>query len=175
MVQDVQLHGSRRLVAAAMTSSTSGEDWRRPEWSQRRSCPSMLPRSSETREQPCQESSVEQPAESNARSMDSAAWHRLLRCAGCALVVDPDVARGEYCWKLCHATASVQHGTLCGQEVALAWMTTAAAVLLVEPVEPAFRKASKRAKTSQPSVAGSPTGSAEQLAEPWSIWRAETK
>ena len=36
-----------------------------------------------------------------------------------------------------------------------------------QPVE------SKRAKASQPSVAGSPTGIAEQLAEPWSIWKAE--
>ena len=75
VVQDVQLHGSRRLVSAAMSSSTS-----------------IRPRNSEILEQPCQESSVEQPAESNARSMDSAAWPRLLRCAGCAFVVDPDDA-----------------------------------------------------------------------------------
>ena len=40
MVQDVQLHGSRRLIAAAMASNTSGEDWRRPEKSRRRSRPS---------------------------------------------------------------------------------------------------------------------------------------
>ena len=75
VVQDVQLHGSRRLVSAAMSSSTS-----------------IRPRNSEILEQPCQESSVEQPAESNARSMDSAASTRLLRCAGCAFVVDPDDA-----------------------------------------------------------------------------------
>ena len=74
-VQDMQLHCSRRLVSDAMSPSTS-----------------IRPRNSEILEQPCQESSVEQPAESNTRSMDSAAWPRLLRCAGCASVVDPDVA-----------------------------------------------------------------------------------
>jgi len=78
MVQDVQLHGSRSLVADAMSSS-----------------PSIRPRNSEILEQPCQESSVEQPVES------------------------------------------------------------------------------KRAKASQPSVAGSPTSSAEQPAKPWGIWEAE--
>ena len=46
MVQDVQLHGSRRLVADAMSSSTS-----------------IRPRNSKIIEQPCKESSVEQPAE----------------------------------------------------------------------------------------------------------------
>ena len=75
MVQDVQLNGSRRLVADAMSSGTS-----------------ICPHNSEILEQPCQESSVEQPAESNARSMDSAARPRLLRCAGCVFVVDPDDA-----------------------------------------------------------------------------------
>ena len=47
MVQDVQLHGSRRLVADALPSSTS-----------------IRPRKSEILEQLCKESSVEQPAES---------------------------------------------------------------------------------------------------------------
>ena len=95
MVQDVQLHGSRRLVAAAMSSSTSAADWGSPSRSRRLSRPSMRPRHSEILEQPCQESSVEQPVES------------------------------------------------------------------------------KRAKASQPSVAGSPRGSAEQPAKPWGIWEAE--
>ena len=74
-VQDVQLHGSRRLVSAAMSSSTS-----------------IRPRKSEILEQPCQERSVEQLVEGNARGMDSEASTRLLRCAGCAFVVDPDDA-----------------------------------------------------------------------------------
>ena len=51
MFQDVQLHGSRRLVSAATSSS-----------------PSIRPRYFEILEQPCQESTVEQPAESSARS-----------------------------------------------------------------------------------------------------------
>ena len=38
-----------------------------------------------------------------------------------------------------------------------------------QPVE------SKSAKASQPSVAGSPTGIAEQLAKPWGIWKAESQ
>ena len=38
-----------------------------------------------------------------------------------------------------------------------------------QPVE------SKRAKASRPSVAGSPTGIAEQLAKPWGIWKAESQ
>ena len=97
MVQDVQLHGSRRLVAAAMSSSTSAADWGSPSRSRRLSRPSMRPRHSEILEQPCQESSVEQPVES------------------------------------------------------------------------------KRAKASQPSVAGSPTGIAEQLAKPWGIWKAQSQ
>ena len=94
-VQYVQLHGSRRLVAATMSSSISAADWGFPSTSRRLSPPSMRPRYFEIREQPCQESSVEQPVES------------------------------------------------------------------------------KRAKASQPSVAGSPAGSAEQPAKPWGIWEAE--
>ena len=105
--------------------------------------------------------------------MDLAAWHRMLRCAGCVFMVDPDVAQGGYCCKRCRASAGMQHSALCCQEVALAWVETAAAVPPGEPVEPTFRKASKRAKASQPSVAGSPTASAEQPAKPWSIWEAE--
>ena len=88
-------------------------------------------------------------------------------------MVDPEVARGGYCCNLCHASAGVQHTALCGQDVALALMETAAAVPPGEPVVPTFRKASKRAKASQPSVAGSPTSSAEQPAKPWGIWEAE--
>ena len=55
-------------------------------------------------------------------------------------MVDPDVAFGGYCCKICHATAGVQRSALCGQEVAKAWMVTATAVHPVEPLEPTFRK-----------------------------------
>ena len=47
-----------------MSSSTSGEDWKRPERSRIWSRLSMLPRNSKILEHPCQESSVEQPVES---------------------------------------------------------------------------------------------------------------
>ena len=134
MVQDVQLHGSRRLVAAAMSSNTLAADWGSPSKSRRLSRPSMRPRKSEIPEQPCPESSVEQPAESSARSMDSAAWPRLLRCAGCAFMVYPDVAFGGYCYKICHATEGLQHSALCAKEPAKAWMQKATALRPVEPI-----------------------------------------
>ena len=264
MVQDVQSHGSRRLVAAVMSSSTSGEDGRRPERSRRRSRPSMLPRNSVILEQPCQESSAEQPAESSARSMDSAACPRLLHCAGCAFMVDPDDAFGGRCCKICRATEGLQHSALCAKEPAKTWMKKATALGPVESIavrpfpwrssrattqpnakearsarataapeasskqrallkrrgvratpEPQAKEVrrsratadpeaesrkglrvdrrhgileqprqesnveqpveSKRAKASRPSVAGIPTGIAEQLAKPWGIWKAESQ
>ena len=216
----------------------------------------MLPRNSVILEQPCQESSAEQPAESSARSMDSAAWLRLLHCAGCAFMVDPDDAFGGYCCKICRAIEGLQHSALCAKESAKTWMKKATALRPVESIavqpfpwrsfrattQPNAREArsarataapeasskqralqkrrgvrattepqakevrrsratadpeaesrkglrvdrrhgileqprqesnveqpveSKRAKASQPSVAGSPTSSAEQPAKPW--------
>ena len=80
--------------------------------------------------------------------MDSAAWPRLLRCAGCAFMVDPDVAFGGYCCKICHATDGLQHSALCAKEPAKAWMKKATALRPVEPIAVGpFRWRGSRATT----------------------------
>ena len=108
----------------------------------------MLPRNSEILEQPCKESTVEQPAESSARSIDSAAWPRLLHCAGCTFIVDPDDAFGGYCCNICSATEGLQHSALCAKEPAKAWMKKATALRPVEPIAVGpFRWRGSRATT----------------------------
>ena len=63
-------------------------------------------------------------------------------------MVDPDVAFGGYCCKICHATDGFQHSARCANEPAKAWMKKATALRPVEPIAVGpFRWRGSRATT----------------------------
>ena len=62
------------------------------------------------------------------------AWPRLLRCAACAFMVDPNVIFCGYCYQICDTTEGLEHSSLCRKEFAMVSMTKATALLPVEPI-----------------------------------------